>query len=111
MDNELQQKFQNYLKEINAEEIESIWERQSKAFRDFWKYKILIDNYPALTDIDEVVLFLDKNAKGSTRNSVAVAKAMIPQGVWRRLFKEIQSKKRLKELLYSILNESETPRT
>ena len=109
MDNELYQKFENYLKEIDVKKIESTWEYQSKIFKDFWKEKILNLSYPPLTDaeIDQVVLILDKNAKGSTKNTIAVARVMIPQGVWRRLFKEIQTNKKLQILLYNILIESD----
>lgn len=109
MENELDLKFKSFLNEIDVEEIESIWERQSAHFKDFWKNKILNDRYSPLSDseIDEIVLILDKKAKGSTKDTVAVGSVMIPQGVWRRLFKEIQSKKELRDLLYSILTEKD----
>jgi hypothetical protein len=105
MENTIYEKYKSYLNEIDAEEIESAWEKKGITFRGFWKNKILNDKYPSLTDaeIDEIVLILDKNAKGSTKDTLAVARVMIPQGVWRRLFKEIQSDEHLKELLYSIL--------
>ena len=95
MGSELYLKFKNFLNEIEAEKIELTWERQSSIFQNFWKDKILNEDYPPIADseIDEIVLILDKNAKGSTKETIAVAKAMIPQGVWRRLFKEIQNKK------------------
>lgn len=112
MENDIYQKFKIFLNEIDVEEIESLWEKKMIAFRDFWENKILNDNYPPLTDseIDEIVLILDKNAKGSTKDTVAVARVMIPQGVWRRLFKEIQNDRELKELLYDILTEDEQNR-
>jgi hypothetical protein len=99
------EKYKSYLKEIDVEEVESVWEGKSIVFRDFWKNKILNNKRPSLTDAetDEIVLILDKNAKGSTKDTIAVARVMIPQGVWRRLFKEIQSDKDLHELLYGIL--------
>ena len=106
---ELSQKFKNFLTEIDSEKIESIWDRKSSIFRTFWNEKIMDDKSDPLTDveIDEIVLILDKNAKGSNKDTVAVAKVMIPQGVWRRLFKEIQKKRDLKELVSSILMEED----
>lgn len=108
MESDISEKFKNYLNEIDADKINSTWEKQSDFFRNFWRTKIMNPSYPALTDseIDEAVLILDKNAKGSTKESIAVARVMIPQGVWRRLFKEIQSNKNLKELLNSIFVET-----
>lgn len=95
---ELKEKFKGYIEQINPEEIADIWLKQSKQFTEFWKEKIMSNDYPTLTDteIDDVVLILDKNAKGSTKETHAVAKAMIPQGVWRRLFNEIKENKELK---------------
>lgn len=106
---ELNQKFQNFLNEIDIEKIESVWTNQSKQFRDFWKEKIMNAENTELTDseIDEIVLILDKNAKGSTPETLAVAKAMIPQGVWRRLFSDIKQNRELRETIFSLLNESD----
>ena len=86
MENRICEKYKSYLKEIDAEEAELVWERKSVVFRDFWKNKILNNKRPSLTDaeIDEIVLILDKNAKGSTKDTIAVARVMIPQGVWKR---------------------------
>ncbi len=108
-ENEMYTKFKNYANIEDLDKMDEIWVRQSKEFREFWQNKLMNEKYPALTDseIDEIVLILDKNAKGSTKETQAVAKAMIPQGVWRRLFKEIKEDKKLRELLYSILTESE----
>lgn len=106
MKNDVQQRFRAFLNEVNAEELDATWERQSRIFRDFWSAKILNEKYPALTDveIDEIVLILDSHAKGHTKGMIAVAKTMRPQGVWRRLFREIQSRKKLKDSLSGILN-------
>jgi len=38
-----------------------------------------------------IIRILDRNGKGNTKNSEAVAKAMIPQGAWRRMFNEFHS--------------------
>ncbi|MBU3912556.1 MAG: hypothetical protein KKE50_00540, partial [Nanoarchaeota archaeon] len=112
MENGLYNKFRDFLTEIDSEKIESTWMHQSSIFRDFWENRIMKENFLPLTDseIDEIVLILDKNAKGSTKDTIAVARVLIPQGVWRRLFKEIQSKKELKQILYEILLEKDKQR-
>jgi hypothetical protein len=106
---ELLKKFNEYTKEIDIESITTTWEQQSEFFKNFWNNKILHSDYPPLTDteIDEVVLILDKNAKGSTKSTIAVARVMIPQGVWRRLFKEIQKNQTLKNLLNQLFIETD----
>ena len=68
MSEELQKRFRGYLNETNVDEIESTWERQSRTFRDFWDKQIRDEKAPPLSDadIDEIVLILDKTAKGSS---------------------------------------------
>lgn len=105
---ELLKQFNEYATESEVDRIATAWERHSDFFKNFWTNKIMHSDYPPLTDseIDEVVLILDKNAKGSTQNTIAVARVMIPQGVWRRLFKEIQKNQTLKNLLNQLFIET-----
>ena len=99
-------KFKLFSEQSDPDKIRTIWTNQSKAFIDFWNNKIMDDSYQSLTDseIDEVILILDKNAKGSRKNTHAVAKPMIPQGVWRRLFNEIKEDSKLKNLMNRLFN-------
>ena len=109
MTKELFKQFEDFLKEeIDLDYASSIWAKQSSIFRIFWEKKIMKEKN-TLTDseIDEIVLILDKNAKGSTKDTVAVARAMIPQGAWRRLFREIQNTDELKNLINKILFEKD----
>ena len=48
MENTIYEKYKSYLNEIDAEEIESAWEKKGITFRGFWKNKILNDKYPSL---------------------------------------------------------------
>ncbi|MHA1856216.1 MAG: hypothetical protein ACTSYY_09215, partial [Promethearchaeota archaeon] len=70
MINDLQKKFEKYLEKIDSEKIRNVWSEQSRKFRSFWKNKIMNDSYLSLSDseIDEIVLILDKKAKGSTKD-------------------------------------------
>ena len=53
-------------------------------------------------DTDTIIRILDKNGRGNTRESEAVAKAMIAQGAWRRMFNGIKNKPELKNQLDKI---------
>src|SRR3990172_8747929 len=61
----------------------------------------------AFLRFDDMIRILDKNGKGNTRKDESVAKAMIPQGVWRRMFREIKSNAKLKDLLNNIFIEKD----
>ncbi len=58
-------------------------------------------------EIDEIVRILDRNGKGNTKDSEAVARAMIAQGAWRRMFNEIKAKKPLAKALNDIFQETD----
>jgi len=45
------------------------------------------------TEIDDNVRILDRSGKGNTKDSEAVARAMIGRGAWRRMFNEIKATK------------------
>lgn len=110
MSNDLKNKFDSYLKSANTRELETIWSKRSKEFIDLWNTMIMDDTHPPITDaeIDEMVLILDKKAKGSTKETYAVANTWIWQGTWRRLFKDIQKIKELKLLLNQIFTSKNT---
>ncbi|PIN74271.1 hypothetical protein COV20_01490 [Candidatus Woesearchaeota archaeon CG10_big_fil_rev_8_21_14_0_10_45_16] len=98
--------YDEFLNEYDADKKDQIWQEQSKMFREFWTDFLLNDNVKELNEsqIDEIVKILDKNAKGSTKEDEAVAKAMIPQGVWRRMFNEIKENKEIREKLFKIIS-------
>jgi hypothetical protein len=85
---------------------DQIWRNQSDAFRSFWSTRILETSSPALRqeECDAMIRILDRNGKGNTRDSEAVAGGvMIPQGAWRRMFVEFRDNPKLAKLLNSIL--------
>ncbi len=87
--------------------IETIWDKKSTEFRTFWQNKILnsYDGDPNDDEIDPIVRILDAKGKGNTKESVSVANTMVPQGAWRKLFREIKLSGKIKPLLDSILKE------
>ncbi len=101
MTNDLIDRFNLFIEQVNVDEINTVWSMQSSKFRDFWKNKIMDNSYSPLSDsdIDEIILILDKKARGSTKETCAVANTMIPQGVWGILFNQIKESNPLKDHL------------
>jgi integrase len=88
----------------------AIWTAQSHTFRTFWTDRIMNGPEGELDDpeIDEIVRILDRHGKGNTKESEAVARVMIPQGTWRRMFNEIKSKKSLAKALDAVFQEPDS---
>jgi hypothetical protein len=102
--------FNEFLKNYDAETKDLLWEEQCLKFKNFWNNKVLSNSKEDINDAetDEIIRILDKNAKGSTRESEAVAKAMIAQGAWRRMFNELKNKPILSQKLDQIFKSSGT---
>lgn len=109
--NQILNLFNSFIVDYDEKSKIEIWQKQSQTFRGFWNEKI-INETGELNDneTDQIIRILDKNAKGNTRESQAVAKAMIPQGVWRKMFNELKNKKELSGLLNSIFQEEDNNR-
>ena len=108
LENNIINSFNEFLTYYDASSKDELWKNQSIIFHNYWTSKIL-NNSDELNDFetDEIVKILDRNGKGNTHSSDAIAKAMIPQGAWRRMFNEIKSEARLKELLNNIFSEND----
>jgi hypothetical protein len=83
------------------------WREQSRKYRSFWKEQILSDNPDNIPDhvCDEIIRILDRSGKGNTKDSQAIAKVMIAQGAWRRLFNEFHANQKLGSLVHDVLVE------
>ena len=101
---ELLKYWQNFSEKYNFEFKEKIWEEKSNQFRKFWEEKIMSDESQDLTDeeLDQIIKILDRNAKGNTKEQEAVAKAMIAQGAWRRMFREIKNNKMFSKHFWNV---------
>src|SRR4051812_38942481 len=86
-----------FLPTYDAKAKDLLWQKQSAAFRNFWSNRIMAATAPKLSDeeCDVIVRILDRNGKGNTKECEAVAKAMVAQGAWRRMFQSFQSEKEL----------------
>ncbi len=108
MDKEkIKELFEDFLKSYNQGEKQRIWLENSRKFREFWKNKILSEQLKELDskDVDEIIKILDTKARGHTKEDESVARVMIPQGVWEKMFKEINENPEIKSLLHQIFVE------
>lgn len=98
----------DFLAHYDAEAKDAIWQDHSAAFRNFWTTRVMAPGADALSDeeCDAVIQIVDKSGKGNTTETEAVAKAMVPQGVWRKMFNEFRTNKQLGGLVYSIMEEA-----
>jgi len=102
--------YKAFLSKYDESEKDQIWTQQSQRFRQFWHETVLSKRTVELNEaeIDEIVRILDKHGKGNTKDSEAVARVMIPQGVWRRMFHEIHDNADLRETLTQILENADS---
>ncbi|MCQ8105682.1 hypothetical protein NP590_16335 [Methylomonas sp. SURF-2] len=104
--------YQAFLTEYDTQAMDNTWLALSQQFKQFWNERILSADPAPISDsdCDGIVRILDRNGKGNTKNSEAVAKAMVPQGAWRRMFNEFHANQKLGALVYRILTEAERDR-
>ncbi len=96
----------------DSKAMDQSWQEISQRFRELWNERVLSsDSSPILdSDCDEVIRILDRNGKGNIKDSEAVAKAMIPQGAWRRMLNELHTNRELGALVNLVLTESRPAR-
>lgn len=101
--------FKEFLEGYDAETKDALWLLQSSKLRNFWISKIMTPSVGDLNDaeIDEIVRILDRSGKGNTKSSEAVARTMIAQGAWRRMFNQIKNDTNLSQLLNNLFGESD----
>jgi hypothetical protein len=91
--------------DYDAKAKDLVWQQQSQRFRKFWNERVISDGPGEIpeSECDEIIRILDRNGKGNTKDSDAVARAMVPQGAWRRMFNEFRTKKKLGDLVWNVL--------
>jgi hypothetical protein len=101
-----------FLAQYDAIGMDRVWQNHSALFRDFWNSRIMAPgNAPiAAGDCDQIIRILDRNGKGNDKDSQAVARAMVPQGAWRRMLNELHSDKALGSAVDRVLNETDAKR-
>jgi hypothetical protein len=101
--------FNDFVSNYDQETRDLIWEKQSQIFKNFWKNRILNKKVKELSDIeiDEIIRILDRQGRGNTAEDEAVARVMIAQGAWRRMFNGFKEDSRLAGHLSLILIEKD----
>lgn len=96
-----------FFESYDAKAKDLLWKQHSAAFRKFWSERVMAPDSSSISDdeCDPIIRILDTSGKGNTKESEAVARAMVPQGAWRRMFNGFRSDKRLAKLVDSILTE------
>ena len=96
--------YSDFLKIYDEDKMNRIWTSHSMRFKEFWKNRVIKGRSENLKDeeIDEIIKILDRNGKGNTKESEAVARAMIAQGAWRRMFVELCANKELSNTITEI---------
>lgn len=86
---------------------EAVWTELSNQFREFWSQKVMSDDASPISDVDcdKIIKILDRNGKGNNKDTEAIARAMVSQGAWRRLFNELHTNKKLGATVDRILKE------
>lgn len=86
---------------------ETVWTTLSNQFRDFWTDRVMAAGTEPISDedCDKVIKILDRSGKGNTKDSEAIARAMVSQGAWRRLFNELHINKQLGAAVDRVLRE------
>ena len=105
--------FTSFLPEFNgiydSDKKEKAWTELSAQFRDFWSSRVMGNDSDPISDedCDKVIKILDRNGKGNNKNTEAIARAMVSQGAWRRLFNELHKNKKLGSVVNKILTEQD----
>lgn len=100
----LKELFDSFLINYQEDAKNEIWTNQSREFNDFWSEKIMKSDDEELNDqeVDDIVRIIDSHGKGNTPLTESLAKVMIPQGAWRRLFNQLKEEKPLSNTIESI---------
>jgi hypothetical protein len=108
----VQELVSKFVQSYDSTAKDKIWQKQSADFRRFWSQRVLAPGKETISDddCDAVIRILDYSAKGKTKGCEVVAKTMIPQIVWRKLFNILHTDKKLASLVDSIFKEADIDR-
>jgi len=104
----IQDLISRFLQSYDSVATDMIWQRQSAAFRKFWSEQVLAPGHGEISDdtCDAIIRILDYGAKGKLKGSEVVAKTMVRQKVWRKLFNILHSEQKLARLVDAIFKEN-----
>lgn len=105
--------FSSFLSEFqgiyDSEKKQKVWSELSAQFHNFWETRIMGSDSETISDddCDKIIKILDRNGKGNNKDTEAIARAMVSQGAWRRLFNELHKNKKLGKAVNNILIEKD----
>ena len=106
-------KFSSFLPEFDvvydSAKKQRAWTELSAQFREFWSNRVMGADIDPISDedCDKVIKILDRNGKGNNKDTEAIARAMVSQGAWRRLFNELHKNRKLGAAVNKILTEQD----
>lgn len=106
-------KFSTFLPEFesgyDSAAKDATWKDLSNQFRQFWIDRVMSAGADPISDVDcdKIIKILDRSGKGNTKESDAIARAMVSQGAWRRLFNELHINKKLGSLVDQVMREAD----
>jgi len=108
----VQELVSKFVQSYDSTAKDKIWQKQSADFRQFWSQRVLAPGKETISDddCDAIIRILDFNGKGKPKGSEVVAKVMVSQNVWRKLFNILHSDKKLASLVDSIFKEANIDR-
>jgi hypothetical protein len=108
----IQDLVSRFLQSYDSVAKDLIWQKQSAAFRKFWSEQVLAQGHGEIPDetCDEIIRILDFSALGKLKGSEVVAKTMVNQKRWRKLFNILHSDQKLARLVDAIFKESKVDR-
>ena len=108
----VQELVPKFVQSYDSTAKDKIWQKQSADFRQFWSERVLAPGKETISDdnCDAIIRILDFNGKGKPKGSEVVAKVMVSQNVWRKLFNILHSDKKLASLVDSIFKEANIDR-
>ena len=89
--------------------MDKLWQGHSDQFRKFLTGRIMSPGVDPITDADcdQIIRILDRNGRGNRKACEAVARAMVPQGAWRRMLKELHTNKEFGRLVDQVITQTD----
>ena len=103
---------EQFLSVYDAAAKDQLWKQQQEKFRSFWANRVLATTSAPLSEdeCDVIIRILDVKGKGNTKDSEAVARVMVTQKGWRRIFKGLRGNQKLAVLINQIFETDDLDR-
>ena len=95
----------NSFKETFTNQDEALREN-SRVFKKFWDAKIMGDAASSLdeSDLDPIIRLIDTNARGHTKEDIALALTGMRMGQWYRVFNSIKANQKIKSIINKLFS-------